>query len=140
MNITDLMIGDYVQVKTYTLDDNFQRKEFYTTVKVVELAHHVTIERLSSNESFIICEISELRPISLTREILLENGFVKVDFSHYATKDRNIILDADDSWNKWNWVVQDDEGYDCYVCTIDSVHELQHIMKQCKINESLLLK
>lgn len=88
----------------------------------------------------------EPQPIILTPEILEKNGFKKIDFSHYQINDRILVLDADGKWDgevSWHWVVTEmstnskgqNVALDYYVATLNYVHELQHALRLCGLNE-----
>ena len=90
--------------------------------------------------------IVDAEGIPITPEILVKNGFKKIDFSHYQINDRTLVLDADGKWDgevSWHWVVTEmstnSKGQnvvlDYYVATLNYIHQLQHALRLCKLNE-----
>ena len=67
-----------------------------------------------------------IRPIPLTPEILNENGW------WYDVEDMWLHDKVDFGIERWNW------GFQCYNINqikLDSVHELQHALRLCGLNE-----
>ena len=90
--------------------------------------------------------IVDAEGIPITPEILVKNGFKKIDFSHYQINDRTLVLDADGKWDgevSWHWVVTEmftnSKGQnvvlDYYVATLNYIHQLQHALRLCGLNE-----
>ena len=90
--------------------------------------------------------IVDAEGIPITPEILVKNGFKKIDFSHYQINDRTLVLDADGKWDgevSWHWVVTEmstnSKGQnvvlDYYVATLNYVHEMQNALRLCGLNE-----
>lgn len=126
MKITEIMINDWY--KWYA-----DGREYFFKV---------------DRESFALQDdtLANFESITLTAEILEKNGFRKLDFSHYQIQDRTLVLDADGKWGGplcWHWVVtemsENSKGQnvvlDYYVATINYVHELQHALRLCGLNE-----
>lgn len=87
------------------------------------------------------------QPIPLTPEILEKNGFEKDGlielYNHYCGMDNRVALHDDfmsmNSRNMWN-VHVDSEDY-CTIanCELTYVHELQHILRLCKIDKEIVV-
>lgn len=77
LNTKDLMVGDWVKIKTYGVSDKYERTEAYIYVKVAEIGSGlITVEYNNDiKEPYRICENTEIKPILLTPEILEKNGF-----------------------------------------------------------------
>ena len=103
----DLMIGDYVY-----------RPDCYD--KVVEVRKDTI---LGSDPLRGLIPIADLQPITLTAEILEKNGFKNIDTG----------LDCDGSNIYW----KTNNGYSINTQDINLkfVHELQHAMRLCGIND-----
>ena len=73
---------------------------------------------------------NDLRHIPLTPEILEKNGFVAEFASEdYRYDDKMILTQSYDKKGYW-WVVGN-----MYVCQLHYVHELQHALRLCGLNE-----
>ena len=127
MKAKDLMIGDWVY-------NPFTRKNLRMTFgRDIDLAEGLCLE-----------------PIPLTAEILEKNGFSKYDFEHIAGHHkwswwrdtgslvslwcRNLVDDPGDGW------MVRIESPDATCCRrVDSVHELQHVLRLCGIEKEINL-
>ena len=129
MEVTDLMIGDWVRIKGHLDYD-----------KVQEIARDENMQwYISFACSAVLFRAYEFEPIPLTPEILEKNGFGFVKRS-----------DRDSVWNGW-WINRglelataclDKEGnWPCYINIYDSnikceyVHQLQHALRLCGLDE-----
>jgi hypothetical protein len=122
MKKEDLMIGDWVNIQTERDDE-----PMYSQV-----------------EQLWECEIDadfqtdykNVYPIELTEEILHKNGFL-VDSNgiFYLKENLKFGLKKDIDYGYWFANRSDNE----YICTCDYVHELQHILKLCKIEKEIVL-
>ena len=83
-----------------------------------------------------------IKPILLTSEILEKNGFEKEGvielYNLYTGIDHRVTIHDDKEYmnsdNEW-YVHVDSEDYSTIAgCELTYVHELQHILKLCKIN------
>ena len=114
MKIDEIMLGDIVSVSGRPI--------------------HVTLAVLNH-------WIDNIEPIPLTPEILEKNGFEKEGFRHYDEYigiDDRVVLNNDKAYinsvNEW-LVYIDSEDYSTIAsCELTYVHELQHLLKLCKIN------
>lgn len=92
-------------------------------------------------------EVPEWEPIPLTPEILEKNGFERDEliesYNHYCGMDNRVSLNDDfyyiNSRNTWH-VHVDSEDY-CTIanCELTYVHELQHILRLCKIDKEIVV-
>ena len=91
-------------------------------------------------EDFANGDVSDLTPIPLTNDILETVGFKKIinDYGRVYYE-----LGLNEYNNKLflynNSIVIDFEGNDIYLCDCEYVHELQHVLKICKIEKHFLL-
>lgn len=91
-------------------------------------------------EDFANGAVSGLTPIPLTNDILETVGFKKIIndcgrvYYELGLNEYNSKLFL---YN--NSVVIDFEGNDIYLCDCEYVHELQHVLKTCKIEKHFLL-
>ena len=88
-----------------------------------------------------------IEPIPLTPEILEKNGFEKNEliesYNHYCGMDNRVSLNDDfyyiNSRNTW-YVHVDSEDYSTIAgCELTYVHELQHLLRLCKIDKEIEL-
>ena len=131
MNATDLMIGDWV--------DRFGKPPYYKVLAINSCTTEVTIAQSEEDEETMrICWEDKLDPISLTPEILENNGFVELRDKcckwEYA---KDIYINADftekEPWTHIN------NGYYSAIPVCRYVHELQHALKLCGINKEIVL-
>lgn len=146
MKVEDLMIGDWVCLAdgNLPLEERYFKIEYLATSSGVSWANQGTNAPigLGDGESLIPVFTDEIYPIPLTTEILEKNGFVLnevvkeyyifcgIDNRVYICNDREYI----NSRNEW-YVHIDSEDY-CTIatCELTYVHELQHILRFCKID------
>lgn len=143
MKKEDLMIGDWVNIQIEKDDE-----PMYSQV-----------------EQLWECEIDadfqtdykNVYPIELTEEILHNNGFkndvlaqksiVAEGASNFSviliSEDNRIILNNIDeylnSFNKWNIHIDTEDMQTMCTAEITYVHELQHLLKLCKIEKEIVL-
>ena len=143
MKKEDLMIGDWVNIQIEKDDE-----PMYSQV-----------------EQLWECEIDadfqtdyeNVYPIELTEEILHKNGFkndvlaeksiIAEGASNFSviliSEDNRIILNNIDeylnSFNKWNIHIDTEDMRTLCTAEITYVHELQHLLKLCKIEKDIVL-
>lgn len=120
MKIDEVMLGDIVSVSGSPI--------------------HVTLAVLNNWSDSI-------NPIPLTSKILKKNGFKRGNlitfYNHYIGIDNRVSLNDNsyyiNSRNTWH-VHVDSEDY-CTIanCELTYVHELQHILRLCKINKEIVV-
>ena len=144
MDIKSLMVGDWVQLKTYGVSDKFERTEAYIFVKVAEIGSGlITVEHNNDiKEPYRICENTEIEPIPLTPEILEKNGFTKLEDESGKQRYRweyadgiHISIDFTDT-DPWVHV-----SNRCYFAVpyCEYVHQLQHALGLCGIYKEITL-
>ena len=147
MKAKELMIGDWVKLKTYGVSDKYERTLEYIYVKIAEIGGClITIEYNNEiKEPYRICENTEIEPIPLTEEILEKNGFENIGDDTYQLEEKPF----------WFWVDFFRHTYGCEYDTstyeyeddehrlklygIPSVHELQHALRLCGIEKEIEL-
>lgn len=132
MRVCDLMVGDFVlhDGKVIRVDAVHKRK----------IGYHKTKDKLTWLFS------GQFDPIFLTPSILEKNGFrVEHNIGFYALIgiDDRVELQNDkeymNSRNEW-YVHIDSEDYSTIAsCELTYVHELQHILRLCKINKEIII-
>lgn len=147
MKAEELMIGDLVY---YCYANLF-------VTKVIDVCSH-------GEEHFIRCKRDEkdiykqdqledfhvgiLRPIPLTPEILKKNGFklneaVEDYYCIYNGIDGRVSLCNDKEYMNTNnaWDVHIDSENYCTIanCELTYLHELQHILRLCKIDKEIII-
>lgn len=131
LKVTDLMVGDWL--KHYN----------GTPMQVTK----ITTEHFACAENGgVNCweYNNKYEPIPLTTEILEKNGFDRNEFiPHYTGIDNRVSLHNDkeymNSRNEWH-VHIDSEDY-CTIanCELTYIHELQHLLKLCKIYKEIVV-
>ena len=143
MKAEDLMIGDWVNIQTEKDDE-----PMYSQV-----------------EQLWECEIDadfqtdyeNVYPIELTEEILHKNGFKNDVIAQKSiivegASNFSVILNSEDeritinnideylnSFNKWNIHIDTEDMRTLCTAEITYVHELQHLLKLCKIEKEIVL-
>ena len=120
MKATELQIGDYIkyQGQIYIVEE-------ISAKGWVHLIYPETKVRVNMTSDYII---DLLEPIPLTREILELNGFKYFkEISSYVlqTETIPIILRWDYWFKRFYW----------HEVKIRNVHELQHVLRMCDMNE-----
>lgn len=130
MKAEELMIGDWVQ-------DSSGAK-----FKIIYIEYHCTRVEFKGEELIIPCfEQANIKPIPLTPEILVNNGFVYITSQgiyEFCTDDYRILWPTDDKntlainsyFAKYGILTKSD---------IDYVHQLQHALRLCGINKEIKL-
>jgi hypothetical protein len=139
MKANELMIGDWVQLKTYGVSDKFERTEAYMYVKVAEIHSGFIITEGNNNikEPYCICENTKIEPIPLTPEILEKNGFKEYDGFYRLDIVEGVFVNADFK-SKEPFVSVHNT---CYRATpiCRYLHQLQHVLRLCGIEKEIEL-
>lgn len=138
MKADELMIGDWVNLN---FDVDYKTgNPIYGYVQVNSINKDGTID---VNCTFDISESMQdgwdlklIKPIPLTEELLLKNGFL-VDSNRifYLKENLKFGLIKDIDYGYWFTYRSNNE----YICTCDFVHELQHILKLQQIEKEIVL-
>lgn len=130
MKVEDLMIEDWLLYKSDSLENAFP----------------IQITREIFNKELVVWN-DRFEPIPLTPEILEKNGFKRenliTSYNHYTGIDNRVSLNDDfyyiNSRDVWS-VHIDSEDY-CTIanCELTYVHELQHILRLCKIDKEIVV-
>ncbi len=92
-------------------------------------------------------EVPEWQPIPLTSEILEKNGFEKAEniqlYYYYLGIDDRVSLhdyvyDINSS-NTWHVHIDSEDYRSIASCELTYVHELQHILRLCKIDKEIVV-
>ena len=147
MNATDLMLGDYVQI------EDEEGKLFIDCIcdlGYVPQWNELGVRTCKCGEEWL--RECDVMPIPLTKEIIEKNlPFNDAETEKYAINSRDILFYTLDvskatknpyikTWNfLWNnehkyLFIEDDPLIKCYY-----VHELQHVLKLCRINKEIVL-
>lgn len=146
MKATELMIGDWVIRKGVPEEP----------MRVYDIKTSVGIVYLDQDGRGITEKFENIEPIPLTPEILEKNGFTKYDVGHNVVgwsimDDDNLYSaipftltdnDFDTESGKYKWGPVEDDREESFVREmgrINYVHELQHLLKQCKIKKEIVL-
>lgn len=124
MKPTDLQIGDYALVKPSMM-----------LIKIAAV-HHKKVGYHAVTHKLNWVRMDLLEPITLTLEILEKNGFELRDgFLYHRIDDKPHHYD----FKLENGGVFTSEGYTLQCCiyhlTIRYVHELQHALRLCRLND-----
>ena len=157
MRTEELMIGDWVNLINTTHNVSFPENgviqdEGYTTIrtpiKTTTVSENCVSYYSNKLEIYITISSEGIEPILLTPEILEKNGFklndaVEDAYCIYNGIDNRVYLCNDkeymNSANQWD-VHIDSEDY-CTIanCELTYVHELQHILRLCKIDKEIVV-
>lgn len=124
MKEKELMIGDYVQVSG-------------EVCKVISISYF-DIGISDSKEDFYNEHIDNIKPISLTPEILERNGFEFVqqgslEVAILKMKNRHPITLEYIGWSDGRWSIRE------HRFVVKYVHELQHALRLCGTNKDIKL-
>jgi hypothetical protein len=125
MHTKDLMIGDWLLYKSDSL----------------EIAFPIQITRAMFNKDLIIWG-DRFEPISITKEILEKNSFLKVEMLEYPSRRVGISFLYRDTPEGLRIFVQNAcvGGPTCTIIkTCKYVHEVQHMIKMCDIEKEIIL-
>ena len=133
MKANELMIGDWVKIKTYGVSDKYEKTEAYIYVEVAEIGSGlITIEYNNEiKEPHRICEYTEIEPIPLTLEILEKNGFVVESRYCFGNPLLYCVL-VDGLWI-------DISGENYFEGKLEYVHQLQQALRLCGIEKEIIL-
>ena len=128
MKANELMIGDYVQELSGDV------------CQVIVLDRHaVQVETLTGTlQGDTTRYLHEAEGIPITPEILEKNGFLQDSNQIFYLKE-NIKFGIKKDIDYGYWFTNRADNYKEYICTCDFVHELQHILKLCKIEKEIVL-
>lgn len=151
MKTEELLIGDWVSI---TEPDDFHGYIGKVVIINGETGYiTVHISNMHTHDVFV----EDLQPISLTEEILHKNGFkndvlaeksiVAEGASNFSailiSEDNRITLNNIDkylnSFNKWQVHIDTEDMRTLCTAEITYVHELQHLLKLCKIEKEIVL-
>ena len=143
MKANELMVGDWVKLH---YDINYKTGEsLYTNVRITSINEDGTINvSMHDGDGW---DADLIYPIPITKELLEKNGFERDEliesYNHYCGMDNRVSLNDDfyyiNSRNTW-YVHVDSEDYSTIArCELTYVHELQHILKLCKIDKEIVV-
>ena len=121
MKINDLMVGDYICLDG---DENYD-----CPIQVQQIRYQGVDEIIADSDVY---GIDDIIPIPLTEEILVKNGFGKINNQYFFGQ------------------VEIKELRDCWVVTINKedadvdinihyVHQLQRLLNLCNIDKEIIL-
>ena len=129
MSPEKLMIGDWVLYKDKPIMV-WEIDEYYDRINTEPDGYN----------SIRWIEISDIKPILLTPEILEQNGFVKdncgemtLELDDALGTTEIVLVPSYDGVYYW-WKVSNE-----LITKIKSIHELQHVLRLCKINKAIIL-
>ena len=151
MKTEDLMIGDWV---TITEPDDFHG--YIGKVVIINAETNYIMVRIPDMHPHDVF-VEDLQPIELTEEILHKNGFkndvhaeksiVAEGASNFSviliSEDNRIMINNIDeylnSFNNWHVHIDTEDMRTMCTAEITYVHELQHLLKLCKIEKEIVL-
>lgn len=133
MKANELMIGDWVECV-----DSTHKEKVYAQIDAIEEGQTCILVRLDNVNWFL--DISFIKPIPLTAEILSKLGFKKkghlygiyddyFDFEMYEYNDGTWLV----SYHCCEMSLPDEQLLICYI------HQLQHFMRHCGIEKTIEL-
>jgi len=132
MRVCDLMVGDFVlhDGKVIRVDAVHKRK----------IGYHKTKDKLTWLFS------GQFDPIFLTPSILKKNGFKDLCYNHHneyiGIDDRVVLSNYKEDIitnNEWHVQVDSEDIHTIAICEITYVHELQRILRLCKIEKEIIV-
>lgn len=154
MKAEELMVGDIVQIKVFSINENLERKESLLPVKIAQVSSPFIVEYLAGQDFEdryrIVESYDNIYPIPITPEILEKNGFMYDGMAHWEYRgDEHLFIsvcpvqsDNDEWWDP------DDTGFEVTNKYSDVlieglgqvyVHQLQNALRLCGINKEITL-
>lgn len=89
----------------------------------------------------------DAEPILITKELLEKNGFKRenliTSYNHYIGIDNRVSLNDDfycmNSRNMWTVHIDSEDYCTIATCELTYLHELQHILRLCKIDKEIVV-
>jgi len=132
IKVKELMINDWVKLNNSNYQVQVIKKKgvikLYENTKYGEHEIELNTDWI---EEFI-------EPIPLTEEILKKNGFLEDSNGIFYLKE-NLKFGFKKDIDYGCWFINRADNYKEYICTCDSVHELQHILKLQQIEKEIIL-
>ena len=143
MKATELMIGDFIEC----VDSTHKNKVYAQVCAIEEGQTCILVEKDCSNW---FLDISFIKPIPLTPEILEKNGIFKHKFEGhleecYSTSanpisnEQFILWEETDRFELVLRHIVDNLTYSELRCKVRYVHELQHALRVCGIEREIVL-
>lgn len=139
MELTDLMVGDWVKVLpiSHRVESHYDRIESirkeYTGQVYIEGGYHDRDHKGIDDWFDWSVGLNDIAPIPLTPEILEKNGFEYDQYYHSWIYDEFTI--------NYGHLIDEEEGDYLFIWVADTsmkltyVHELQHALRLCGLNE-----
>lgn len=134
MKPEELMIGDWVFNTHHEKNAQITPYDFFTHGHYPDGTQYITI-------SHSVVSGQDFEPIPITPEILEKNGFTTDDDDIYRwtnAREDIVRLYTDDNYTWFIDLCSDICGHIDYL-EINSVHELQHALRLCKIDKEIVL-
>ncbi len=132
MKLEDLMLGDWVQIRVFSISEKFERTEKYVHVRVAEIGTGlVTVKGFEVSEPYTICEDTEVEPVLLTKDILEKNGWKHYKDSEIYISTLRYMLDIE-FFNNSPRILRN--SLECKY-----VHQLQHVIRLYEIQKEIQL-
>lgn len=149
MKAEELMIGDWVNLN---FDVDYKTGEsIYAPAQITGINKDRTVNinfTYDKSESMQNgWDLKLIEPISLTPEILEKNGFILDNCipqeKYYNGIDNRVIVYNDkeciNSVNEWYVHINSEDYCSIASCELTYVHELQHILRLCKIDKEIVV-
>ena len=128
MKPEELMIGDWI-IRIGVQEE---------PMRLYDMKASYSIAYLDQDGRGVTEKFENIEPIPLTPEIFEKNGFL-VDSNGIFYLKENLKFGFKKDIDYGYWFVNRADNYKEYICTCDFVHELQHILKLCKIEKEIIL-
>ena len=124
MEAKELMIGDWVECV-----DSTHKKKVYAQIDAIEEGQTCILVRLDNCNWFL--DISFIKPIPLTPEILEKNGFIKESRECQRNTLQYCVL------TDGLWIDISEVNY--FEGKLEFVHQLQHALRFCGITREIII-
>ena len=154
MKVSDICVGDWLNIYTFPNDNPKQDDLFPAKVSAVSVfdpfkdPDDVTVELVIPNTNGLASRpLDTCLPIELTEEILVKNGFERCDYNYkYFIIDDAINL-ITPKWRggteyyacAWYQDEFDDLVQHIEICKCAYVHQLQRLLNLCNIDKEIIL-
>ena len=144
LKVTDLMVGDLVQIKEKDgkkLVGAFRVVAIgktYLAGVISDFVEHgtVSISCIEDEKRVYQTEVCNIEPIPLTPEILEKNGLANDPYGCHFEEDEYMELEISAEEEGIYWTI----NYNEYaIMKLKYVHQLQHALRLCGINKEIVL-
>ena len=137
MKATEIMIGDWVQKPLGVKGVIKNTKQITNNSEGLKGRYFIRVAYGDDGYSYAWLVEEDVRPIPLTPDILLANGFIFEPKIGYISVDGRINLDPriPNYPRKWYAHIDNEDFQTIASCDLDYLHQLQNLLRICNIEK-----